>query len=299
MITLDQARTLSGKTMMGAGGEKLGTIDTLYADREDGDPTFATVHTGMFGSKTHFVPLAQATLSGDTVTVPYGKDLVSSAPNIDPDAELEPAEEERLYQHYGVGQRDGQEYDSTGTSTGTAAGLASTGATTGTGYTDTDRTDTDRTNTAGTVGHDTSGPTTDNAMTRSEERLEVGTQQSEIGRARLRKYIVSERETVTVPVSHEEVRVEREPITDANAGNAYDGPALSEEEHEVVLTGETPVVNKETVPVERVRLDTETVTSQERVSEDVRKEQIEMEGDGVYPEGTSGTRSDVDSDRTR
>ena len=299
MITLDQARTLSGKTMMGSGGEKLGTIDTLYADREDGDPTFATVHTGMFGSKTHFVPLAQATLSGDTVTVPYGKDLVSSAPNIDPDAELEPAEEERLYQHYSVGQRDGQEYDSTGTSTGTAAGLASTGATTGTGYTDTDRTDTDRTNTAGTVGHDTSGPTTDNAMTRSEERLDVGTQQSEIGRARLRKYIVSERETVTVPVSHEEVRVEREPITDANAGNAYDGPALSEEEHEVVLTGETPVVNKETVPVERVRLDTETVTSQERVSEDVRKEQIEMEGDGVYPEGTSGTRSDVDSDRTR
>ena len=75
MITLDQARTLSGKTMMGAGGEKLGTIDTLYADREDGDPTFATVQTGAFGTKTHFVPLAQATLSGDTVTVPYGKDL--------------------------------------------------------------------------------------------------------------------------------------------------------------------------------------------------------------------------------
>ena len=132
-------------------------------------------------------------------------------------------------------------------------------------------------------------------MTRSEERLDVGTAATEAGRARLRKYIVSERETVTVPVSHEEVRVEREPITDANAGNAYDGPALSEEEHEVVLHAETPVVNKETVPVERVRLDTETVTSQERVSEDVRKEQIEMEGDGVYPEGTSGTRSDVDS----
>jgi uncharacterized protein (TIGR02271 family) len=302
VITLDQARTLSGKTMMGAGGEKLGTIDTLYADREDGDPTFATVHTGMFGSKTHFVPLAQATLSGDTVTVPYGKDLVGSAPNIDPDAELEPAEEQRLYQHYGVGSGSGQGYDSTTTTTdtttttGTAAGFASTGTTT----------DTDRTNTAGTVGHDTSGPTTDNAMTRSEERLEVGTQQSEIGRARLRKYIVSERETVTVPVSHEEVRVEREPITDANAGDAYDGPALSEEEHEVVLTGETPVVNKETVPVERVRLDTETVTSQERVSEEVRKEQIDMDGDvtrgdrDVYPAGTDTTTgSDAGAERRR
>ena len=305
MITLDQARTLSGKTMMGAGGEKLGTIDTLYADREDGDPTFATVQTGAFGTKTHFVPLAEATLSGDTVTVPYGKDLVSSAPNVDADAELEPAEEERLYSHYGVGSGSSQGDDSTSTTgtttdtttTAATAGTAGVGTGTGAGVdTDTDR-DTDRDR--GTVGHDTSGPTTDNAMTRSEERLDVGTERTEAGRARLRKYIVSERETVTVPVSHEEVRVEREPITDANAGNAHDGPALSDEEHEVVLTAERPVVSKETVPVERVRLDTETVTSQERVSEEVRKEQIETEGDGVYPEGTSGTRSDVDADRNR
>ena len=303
MITLDQARTLAGKTMMGSGGEKLGTIDTLYADREDGDPTFATVNTGLFGSKTHFVPLADATLSGDTVNVPYAKDLVNSAPNIDPDAELEPAEEQRLYSHYGVGGH-GREIDSqnsgtqtsgtqtSGMQTGTAAaGAAGAAGAMGTGTRDDDA--------RGTVGHDTSGPTTDNAMTRSEERLDVGVEKTEAGRARLRKYIVSEKETVTVPVSHEEVRVEREPITDANAGAAYDGPALSEEEHEVVLTGERAVVNKETVPVERVRLDTETVTEQQRVTEEVRKEQIEMEGDGVYPEGSSGTRTDVDSDQRR
>ena len=94
---------------------------------------------------------------------------------------------------------------------------------------------------------------------------------------------MTENVSETVPVSHEEVRVEREPITDANAGAAYDGPALSEEEHEVVLHAETPVVNKETVPVERVRLDTETVTEQAQVTEEVRKENIEA--DGVYPEG--------------
>jgi hypothetical protein len=73
---------------------------------------------------------------------------------------------------------------------------------------------------------------------------------------------VTETETRTVPVSHEEVRVEREPITDGNIGSALDGPAISEEEHEVVLTAEQPVVQKEAVPVERVRLDTETVTEQ-------------------------------------
>ena len=298
MITLDQARTLSGKTMMGAGGEKLGTIDTLYADREDGDPTFATVQTGAFGTKTHFVPLAEATLSGDTVTVPYGKDLVNSAPNVDPDAELEPAEEERLYSHYGVGTGSGQGQDTTATTTAGTAGAAGTAglaaaATSGRTDRDADR----GIDTREAVGHDTSGPTTDNAMTRSEERLSVGTEKVESGRARLRKYITTEKETVTVPVSHEEVRVHREPITDGNAGNAYDGPALSEEEHEVVLTSEKPVVSKDTVPVERVRLDTETVTEQQRVTEEVRKEQIDQEGDGVYPEGTSGTRRDADADK--
>jgi len=277
MITLDQARTLQGKTLNGASG-KLGTIDTLYADRDGGEPTFATVHTGLFGAKTHFVPLADATLQGDTVSVPYDKDLVSSAPNIDPDSELSPEEEQRLYTHYGV---------MGGGYTETAQTTAQT-ATTG------------RENVHGTVGHDTSGPTTDNAMTRSEERLQVGTQQVETGRARLRKFITSETVTQTVPVSHEEVRIEREPITDANIGNALDGPALSEEEHEVVLRAEKPVVAKETVPVERVRLDTETVTDQVQVSEEVRKENIEA--DGVYPEGqtreTGGaaTRTETETD---
>ena len=127
-----------------------------------------------------------------------------------------------------------------------------------------------------TEGYDTSGPTTDDAMTRSEEHLNVGTQQVEAGRARLRKYVVTEQQTVTVPVSHEEVRVEREPITEENRGDAVDGPAISEEEHEVILHAEQPVVATQAVPVERVRLGTETVTENQQVSGEVRKEQIEV-----------------------
>jgi uncharacterized protein (TIGR02271 family) len=137
--------------------------------------------------------------------------------------------------------------------------------------------------TAGTdrsAGHDVSGPNTDDAMTRSEERLHVGTEQVQTGRARLRKYVVTENVTQTVPVSHEEVRLEREPITDANRDQALDGPAISEEEHEVTLRAERPVIEKETVPVERVRLGTETVTDHRQVDETVRKEQIDLEGDG-------------------
>ena len=129
-------------------------------------------------------------------------------------------------------------------------------------------------------------------MTLSEERLNVGTEQVEAGRARLRKYVVTENVTETVPVSHEEVRVTREPITEANMGNAMDGPAISEEEHEVTLHAERAVVEKEAVPVERVRLDKQTVTEQERVSEDVRKEQVEVD-DGT---GVAGNALDRDND---
>ena len=116
-------------------------------------------------------------------------------------------------------------------------------------------------------------------MTVSEERLNVGTEQREAGRARLRKYVVTENVTQTVPVQREEVRVEREPITDANRDAAMSGPDISEDEHEVVVHEERPVVQKETVPVERVRLDTETVTEQETVGEEVRKERVDVEGD--------------------
>jgi uncharacterized protein (TIGR02271 family) len=129
-------------------------------------------------------------------------------------------------------------------------------------------------NPAGVRGRDTSGPTTDTAMTRSEERLHVGTENVQTGRARLRKYVVTETVTTAVPVSHEEVRLEREPITEANRDAALSGPAISEEEHEMTLHAERPVVAKEAVPVERVRLGTETVTQEQQVSEQVRKEQI-------------------------
>jgi uncharacterized protein (TIGR02271 family) len=80
-------------------------------------------------------------------------------------------------------------------------------------------------------------------------------------------------------VQREEVRVEREPITDANLDAATGGPAISEEEHEVTLHEEEPVVEKRAVPRERVRLDTETVTDERQVTEEVRKEQIKIDGD--------------------
>jgi uncharacterized protein (TIGR02271 family) len=248
-------------------GAKIGSIGQVYADDDNGQPTWATVKTGLFGTSESFVPLEGARVEGSDLVVPYTKEQVKDAPRVDADGHLEPTEEERLYAHYGLG---GQTY--TEATTGRDADFAATDRTAGVaaGY------DTDA---RGTVGHDTSGPTTDDAMTRSEERLNVGTERQATGRARLRKYITTENVTQTVPVQREEIRIEREPITDANRGDALSGPDLSEEEHEVILHEERPVIEKETVPVERVRLDKETVTDHVTVDEEIRKERIETDGD--------------------
>jgi uncharacterized protein (TIGR02271 family) len=264
MITEQQLSSVIGSTAIASDG-KLGSVGEVYLDDETGRPEWATVRTGMFGTKEAFVPLADADISGEELRLPYDKDTVKKAPHIDAEGHLSPDEETELYRYYGIGSDAGTARTDTDHSTHTDRS--------------TDTNTVAGTTTRGTVGHDTSGPTTDDAMTRSEEHLQVGTQRVETGRARLRKYVVTENVTQTVPVSHEEVRLEREPITDANAGAALDGPAISEEEHEVVLRAERPVVMKEAVPVERVRLDTATVTDEETVTEAVRKEQIELDAD--------------------
>jgi uncharacterized protein (TIGR02271 family) len=273
MITTQDVQRIIGTNAVDSDGSKLGKIGQVYLDDQTGRPEWATVSTGLFGTQESFVPLAEAELMGDSLRVPYEKARIKDAPRVEAEqGHLSPEEEAELYRYYGVGVGEGVG-DGVGTGTDTVAGYAETTGTTA-GYVGTDG-DTDG---HGTVGHDTSGPTTDDAMTRSEEQLRVGTQRVEAGRARLRKYVVEEQVTQTVPVSHEEVRIEREPITDANVGDALDGPDISEEEHEVVLRAERPVVAKEAVPVERVRLDVDTVTEQETVTDSVRKEQIEAEG---------------------
>jgi uncharacterized protein (TIGR02271 family) len=274
MIGSDTISRVIGQDVYDEAGQKIGSASEVYLDDETGQPEWVTVRTGLFGTKESFVPIRDADLTNDGIRVPVSKDRVKDAPKIDTDGHLSPAEEEELYRYYGYGSGTTAGYDTTTTTTESTTGMATSGVATDT----TDTTDTTAYDERGTVGHDTSGPTTDNAMTRSEERLNVGTRQQEVGRARLRKYVVTENVTETVPVTREEVRVEREPITDANVGNALDGPAISEEEHEVVLNAETPVVEKEAVPVERVRLDKETVTEQAQVNEEVRREEIEVDG---------------------
>jgi len=255
-----------GQTMVGSGGDKIGKIEEIYVDHETERPEWALVHTGMFGTQATFVPIANATTHDDKVQVPFEKAQVKDAPKMEADGELSPTDEAALYAHYGM------DYSGSRPETGLPEGGRNG-----------DPTPEAR---DGVVGNDVSGRETDAAMTRSEEELRVGTTEREAGRVRLKKYVVEDEVTETVPVRREEVRVEREPITDANVGEALDGPDISEEEHEVTLRSEEPVVEKRTVPKERIRLEKDVETEQREVSDTVRSERIDVDGD-----------TDVDRDR--
>ena len=236
MIEASKLRELVGKTVLGRSGVRVGKVTQVY-ESVDGEGTFATVRTGLFGGHSSFVPLAEAQLHGDDVHVPYPKEQIDEAPRVADQQELGPDEEDRLFAHYGL--------------TGAAPAAPR--------------------------------PSGEAEVTRSEERLHVGVERVESGRARLRKYVVTETFTETVPVSHEELRVVRERL-EPGAPGVPQVDALSEEVHEVVLSAERPVVQKEVVAVERIRLATETVTGEETVTEQVRKEQVEVLSDLPAPE---------------
>jgi uncharacterized protein (TIGR02271 family) len=242
MTEVTEAYDFRGRTLIDRDGDKIGKIDDVYEDRQGGRAGWALVNTGLFGTKKSFVPLHDAQPVGEDVRVPLEKAQVKDAPRIEADGELSESDERQLFTHYEVPYETDADANAT-------------------------------------EGHDVSGRTTDDAMTRSEEELRVGTERRESGRVRLRKYVVTENEERTVPVRREEVRIEREPIDEGNVDQALDGPEISEEEHEVVLHEERPVAEKEAVPKERVRLGTEESTEQETISETLRKERIETDDD--------------------
>ncbi|MBZ6255794.1 PRC and DUF2382 domain-containing protein [Streptomyces olivaceus] len=279
MITREEIANVLDQPVYDGDGNKIGDAKHVFFDDMTGRPEWVSVKTGMLGSSESFVPVRDAALVQDHLEVPYGKDQVKGAPTVDVDAggHLSESEEHRLYDYYGINfdsvlseaerTDDGRWAAGPGTAgTVGAAGLAGTGQA-GTAGGTTGRED----------AWDRADMTDESAMTRSEEQMHIGVERRESGRARLRKYVVTEEVQQTVPVTHEEVRVVREPITDANRDEALAGPEISEAEHEVTLHAERPVVETETVPVERVRMTMEEHTENETVRGQVRKERIEAE----------------------
>ena len=116
-------------------------------------------------------------------------------------------------------------------------------------------------------------------MTRTEEKLLVGTERVATTRARLVKYVVTEDVQITVPIRREEIRVEQVPLDAVDEPGDSLVPAETEDETaglpaEIVLHTERPVVSVEVVPVERVRLRVDVVEGQEQVTQQVQRERI-------------------------
>jgi uncharacterized protein (TIGR02271 family) len=263
MLSSDDVQLLVGTDAYGSDGEKIGTIGQVFLDDQTGDPVFATVNTGLFGMSENFVPLAEAAIGeGGTVNVGFDRDRVKGAPHVSPDGgHLSPDEEQTLYDYYGVSYVSDSAYDDTSVQRETTY--------------------------QGAV--ENQPVTDDDAMIRSEERLRVGKRREVTGRARLRKYVVTENVTMTVPVRREKAVLETVPVgeeadSDFVSEGIAEGAPLSDEQPEIILHEEVPVVDTVVQPVERVRLGSEEYTTEETVTEPVREERIEVTGD-VADEG--------------
>lgn len=255
--TLDQ---MTGSTAYDAQGSKLGKVGQIYVDSRTDEPAWVSVNTGLFGMSESLVPLAGAQLRDGDLHVRPSKSKIKDAPHLDAADGISGTQERELIEHYGLTNRGAGPTDAnanagrTGTASGTAGPVGTAGA-----------------------GQHRQPTTGDDTIIRSEEQLNVGKEQETIGKARLRKHVVTETQQVNVPVTHEEVRVEREPISADEAANLRGQAKVGDASADVDLHAERVVVQKETVPVEKVRLGTEQVTENKTVSEEVRKDKIDTD----------------------
>lgn len=248
---------LQDATVYGTDGEKIGSVGQVYLDDRTNQPTFVTVKTGLFGAKETFVPISEANPSRDGLQVPFDKAFVKDAPHVDADGSLTPEEEQRIYEYYSI--------DSSGTAAGTGQGT-SAGTVPGADL------DAGR-DTRIDAGRDVSTDT--ESVTARNEQLNVGTEVRETGRVRLRKHTYTDTETVEVPVSREEIVVEREPVDPDSAEARRE---TGDQDVEVTAHEEVPVVNK-TATAEKVTVDKTQVQDTERVAGTVQHEDIEVEGE--------------------
>lgn len=256
MADYNRIEDLANATAFDVDGDKVGGVKDVYVNDTTGQPDFVSVNHGLFGGGDSIVPLRGHTLRDGELHLAFPKERIDNAPNLDEDGHLTNEDQEAFYRHYGLeGTQDVTTYETDARHAAPAAGVA------------TDRAD---------VDVDRDRDLDNDTIVRSEEQLNVGKERVESGQVRLRKYVVNETETVEVPVQREEVRVVREPISEADRANV--DSRIGEAEASVTLSEERVTVNKETVPVEKVSLDKETVQSTERVTEELQKERIETDG---------------------
>ena len=240
-FTIENLRDLEGMPVYSSDKEQVGKVDTIYVDQDTQIAEWIGIGTGFFGSKRLLVPTQGAMAESDGVHVQFDKNRVESSPNVEDDSISEETERS-LYDHYGVSYSD-ERSGSTLPEGGRAPAPK--------------RSD-------------------DASVTRSEEELRVGKRQTQAGRVRLRKWVETEPVSEDVTLQRETAEVRREPINrPASAGE------IGEQEVEVPLSAEEAVVEKATVAKEQVSVTKGTDETKKTVSDELRKERIEVDGDDV------------------
>jgi uncharacterized protein (TIGR02271 family) len=245
-LTIDQLTRLRGADVYSKDGDKIGSVDQVYTDKDTQQPEWLGIGTGFLRSQQAVVPIKGAQIQDeDNIVVSYSKEQVKSSPTVgDRGSEISQQQEAKLYSHYGL------EYSERRSDSGLPEG--SSGQTT-----------------RGTIRGTES-------LTRHEEELKVGKESVETGRLRLHKWVETEPVETDVELRRETASVQHEPID-----RPAPGARMTEEEIEVPLRGEKPTVEKETVAKERVKPEKGVDTRREKVSDTVRKEHVEAEGEDV------------------
>lgn len=253
---------LIGHHVLDQEGNKVGKINQVYLDDETDQPSWISVHTGLFGRHETLVPLQGSQPAEEDIRVPYDKATVKDAPHIDADRHISPEEERTVREYYA--QNGGPPVQ--GAAPGRGPGPQSTG-----------RTGMPATGTP-------AGEAEDASMMRSEERVDIGVERRKAGQARLHKYVETEQFDESVPLHHDELQVERRRVDDPSAVPGT--TEMKEGEETFTLYEERPVVSKEQVPVEEVRVRKRDVTREEHVQGERRRERIELEDDEGEPPTT-------------
>jgi uncharacterized protein (TIGR02271 family) len=255
-MTRDQLLQARGRPVYGSDGSRLGEIEEIFVDDDTEQPEWFALGASFAGTKRVLVPVTGATSYEDGFRVPYSEEQVKATPDVDSD-EISQELETRLYSHYGL------EYSERRSQSGLPEGGTPERAAVG----------------EADVGRAESEPDAARAegeadVVRTEEELAVGKRPVEAGRARLRKWVETEPVSVDVDLQRETARVRREaidePVRDVELG---------EEEVEVPLRGEEPVVEKQAVARERITVEKDVETERETVSDEVRRERVDIEGD--------------------
>jgi uncharacterized protein (TIGR02271 family) len=244
-ITMDRLTALHGTAVYDRNGEKIGKVEEIYYDEDSNQAEWIGIGTGFFGMKRVLVPATGAEATDNGVTVPYAKEMVKDSPDIDSDP-IEASAEQQLHSYYGTTHAGAKQVDYDAAPTGSASSA-------------------DRQTGLENVG--------EQSLTRSEEELRVGKRAIDGGSVRLRKWVETEPVQANVTLQRETVHVNRERVD-----QVVTGAEIGEQTIEVPLRDEEAVVDKRVVAKERISLDKDVEDRTETVSDEIRKERVDIEG---------------------